>query len=58
MTTAFQSSAFQNNAFQIETITPLPSGGGSYTFYAPAKAVDDDDEILAAWFMFMRQPYE
>jgi hypothetical protein len=61
MTTAFQSDAFQNNAFQID-ITPAPSGfvatGWGYPERKKPLDIVDDDELLLAWFMFMRQPHE
>ena len=61
---AFDGGAFDFNAFDVGGVEPTPTpvtfGGGYYREPYPQAQVmtDDDDEILLAWFMFMRQPHE
>ena len=62
MAIAFQPSAFQNTpAFQTVAVAPVVAAGGyaaANMFTFPPIKQDDDDLLLAAWFMFMSQPYE
>lgn len=62
MMTAFQSDAFQNNAFQVGiAAAPVGAGGNvrNFYYYFPAPVMDDDDDILlAAFMMYMAYPYD
>jgi hypothetical protein len=58
---AFDGGAFDDVAFDVGGITPPVVTGGyaaANMFTFPPVKQDDDELLLAAWFMFMRQPYE
>jgi hypothetical protein len=60
MTHAFDGGAFDDVAFDVGDVTPVVGGYAAANMFTfpPVKVEDDDDLLLAAWFMFMRQPYE
>ena len=59
MTHAFDGGAFDSVAFDVDDVTVTTSAAYYFTGMWPVpEKVTDDDLLLAAWFAFMRQPYE
>ena len=59
---AFDGEAFDFNAFDVGGVEPIPTpvfgGGIQRAPSAPSAPItNDDEEMLMAWFMFMRQPH-
>lgn len=58
MTGFFNSSFFSNSFFNTSEVIPEPIRFGGGYLRKPYKIpviLDDDDDILLAWFMLMRQ---